>query len=277
MGELAVHRSRHRIAPFVLHQPGSVDEACALLAEHGANATIMAGGIDVISRLKQGAQTRSVIDVGKVGGLHGIEVVDGWLMIGAAATHRMIETSAVVQAALPMLAEYVSGLGNIRIRCQGTIGGNLLAGHPGYEALPMLQALDATLHFSSGVVQARAFRAGVATGLLTRIGVPLKTVAVTWDRGMRPLPSVLLALSGSPGHFTGGTAVIAGAHRRPFWAALPMVAAMSACQLREAAPEMAGAWAKAMPDAELPGLEAGYIRQLGTVLLRRLISGTVDG
>src|ERR1700733_7392732 len=63
-GPLAVHRSRKLIPPFRLHRPTNIAEAVAVKAAAGPGAVFMAGGIDVVSRMKFGAPVTDLIHLG---------------------------------------------------------------------------------------------------------------------------------------------------------------------------------------------------------------------
>jgi xanthine dehydrogenase iron-sulfur cluster and FAD-binding subunit A len=64
---LAVQRSRKRISSFRLHRPANVADANRLLADY-PSAHVVAGGIDVINRLKCGETIEDVVSKGTVGG-----------------------------------------------------------------------------------------------------------------------------------------------------------------------------------------------------------------
>jgi carbon-monoxide dehydrogenase medium subunit len=101
--------------------------------------------------MKQG-----LVQPGVVVGLQGVKGLDqirlskdGSLEIGALATHRAVETSPVVKRFAPALAETFSRVATVRIRNQGTIGGNLAHADPAQDPPPMLLALDAQVEIAS--------------------------------------------------------------------------------------------------------------------------------
>ena len=130
---LAVHRSRKLIREFRLHRPRSAMEAVALKAAAGAGAVFMAGGIDVVNRMKFGASVTEVIHLGRLACLDRIEEREGELHLGALVTHDRLATAPQVAARVPSLAQTWPDVANIRIRCKGTIGGNIMAGDPSYD------------------------------------------------------------------------------------------------------------------------------------------------
>src|SRR5579863_5221454 len=138
---LAVHRSRKLIAEFRLHRPRSAAEAAAIKAEGGPGAVFMAGGIDLVNRMKFGAAIADLVHLGGVTGLDAIEPTADGLRLGSLVTHDRLATSPVVRSLLPVLAQTWPDVANIRIRCKGTVGGNIMAGDPAYDfALAALAA-----------------------------------------------------------------------------------------------------------------------------------------
>lgn len=65
--------SRHRIPDFTLHRPATLADVLELLDRHGERATLMAGGVDVMNRLKAGVTTEHLVWLPAVVGLDGIE------------------------------------------------------------------------------------------------------------------------------------------------------------------------------------------------------------
>jgi xanthine dehydrogenase iron-sulfur cluster and FAD-binding subunit A len=102
---LAVHRSRKLIPEFRLHRPRSATEAVAMKAAAGPGGVYMAGGIDVVNRMKSGLPVTDAIHLGLVAGLDGIAEVDNRLRLGALVTHDRLATSPLVRARLPVLAQ----------------------------------------------------------------------------------------------------------------------------------------------------------------------------
>ncbi len=128
---------------FDYHAPTSLEETFDLLAAHGDDAHLMAGGTALVLLLQQGlVQPGHVVGLRKVADLNGIRRRDdGGLEIRALTTHRQAEKSADVQAYCPALAENFAKVATIRIRNQGTVGGNLAHADPAQDPPPMLIAL----------------------------------------------------------------------------------------------------------------------------------------
>jgi aerobic carbon-monoxide dehydrogenase medium subunit len=133
------------IATFDYHAPTALDETFDLLATHGEDAHLMAGGTALVLLMQQGlVQPGHVVGLRGLGELQGIRRLDdGGLEIRALTTHRQAERSAEVQAYCQALAETFARVATVRIRNQATVGGNLAHADPAQDPPPMLIALDA--------------------------------------------------------------------------------------------------------------------------------------
>jgi aerobic carbon-monoxide dehydrogenase medium subunit len=128
---------------FDYHAPTSLDATFDLLATHGEDAHLMAGGTALVLLLNQGlVQPGHVVGLRGVADLQGVQrLADGGLRIRALTTHRQAEKSAAVQTYCPALAETFHHVATIRIRNQGTVGGNLAHADPAQDPPPMLIVL----------------------------------------------------------------------------------------------------------------------------------------
>src|SRR5262245_6116281 len=118
-------------APFEYFRPSSVDEAIALLKQHGDDAKVLAGGHSLIPAMKlRLAQPKYVVDIGRIGGLNYIRESAGGVAIGAMTTHNAIESSALLKEKCPLLPETAGGIGDVQVRNRGTIGGSLVHADP---------------------------------------------------------------------------------------------------------------------------------------------------
>ena len=137
-------------APFEYHAPGTAAEAVALLAEHGDEAKVLAGGQSLVPMLAlRLAGFGHLVDVGRIDGLKGIEPRDGVLWIGAGTTEAAIEASAEVASAVPMLSEATPFIGHFQIRSRGTLGGSIAHADPAGEYPAVALALDASMEVVS--------------------------------------------------------------------------------------------------------------------------------
>jgi 4-hydroxybenzoyl-CoA reductase subunit beta len=116
-----------RMDPFHVERPSSVEEAVALLAQHGAKAKVLAGGTDVVPNMKHGLHEPDVVvSIGRIASLKGIrDVGAGVLEIGALTSLHDLEHSALVQQHAPGLAVAAGKVAGPQLRRMGTLGGNL--------------------------------------------------------------------------------------------------------------------------------------------------------
>ncbi len=119
------------LSPFRLMTPTTVSEAAAELSRLGDAAKIYAGGAELLLLLRHGiVQAEYLVNIKRIPGIDDIAVDGELVRIGAAVTHRRLERDLLVRERLPILAEAESHIGNIRVRAQGTIGGNLCFADP---------------------------------------------------------------------------------------------------------------------------------------------------
>ena len=125
-------------------EPSDFSEASSLLDQHADNAKVIAGGTSVVLMLQQKLIAPSVlISLGRVSNYDFICHEEDGLHIGALTKLRDIERSDVVKNFCPALAHTFSVVGNVRVRNQATIGGNLSAADYAADPPAMLTALDA--------------------------------------------------------------------------------------------------------------------------------------
>ncbi len=135
---------------FTYHAPTSVAEAADLLAEHGEEAKLLAGGHSLIPLMKlRLAEPEIIIDLGKIEGLSYINEDGGALAIGAMTTYTALETSDAVCTNAPVLADAASQVADAQVRNMGTIGGSLAHADPAGDLPAVAIALNAELVTSS--------------------------------------------------------------------------------------------------------------------------------
>lgn len=139
------------IPRFSLARPQSLAEALAAHAAADGEGAYFAGGTELLQVMKMGlAQFSTLIDLKGLADLRGIALAeDGSLRIGAGSTHREVERSPVVRAALPALVALEAHLANVRVRNQGTIGGNLAFAEPHSDPATFLLACDARVELAA--------------------------------------------------------------------------------------------------------------------------------
>lgn len=136
--------------PFEYKTPKSLKEVQANLKEAGSDGKLIAGGTALVIMMKQRlVRPTCLISLRSVRGLDGIEVKDGGLSIGGLATHRAVESSALVKRRLPVLAETYHHVATLRVRNMATVGGGLAHADPNQDPPPTLIALGASIKASS--------------------------------------------------------------------------------------------------------------------------------
>ena len=133
-------------AAFEYHRATSVDEALACMARYEGQAQWLAGGQSLLAMMNlRLAQPPALIDIRGIPGLNEIRQTGGTVRIGALCTHHQIQQSALVQDALPLLAQAVPHVAHLAIRHVGTIGGSLALADPAAEYPAVVQALKGVL------------------------------------------------------------------------------------------------------------------------------------
>jgi carbon-monoxide dehydrogenase medium subunit len=137
--------------PFEYHAVASVDEAVSLLAEHGEDAKVLAGGQSLVPLLAlRLARPAHLVDINGVDALASLANGNG-LTVGSLVRQRVAERSKQVAAANPLLVRALGLIGHSAIRNRGTIGGSIAHADPAAELPAVLLALD-------GGVEARSAR-----------------------------------------------------------------------------------------------------------------------
>jgi CO/xanthine dehydrogenase FAD-binding subunit len=174
---------------FAYERPGSLAEATALLAERGPDARLLAGGTDLIIRLRDGTIRPSVVvDVKAIREL-GSEIAgrDGSLVIGARTTMTDIASDERIRREYTALAEAAAVVGAVQIRNRATLAGNICNASPAADTVPSLLVFGATVVVAGPAGQRRIpidevlVRSGVTTldrgEMVTSIELPARTLA----------------------------------------------------------------------------------------------------
>jgi len=143
---------------FDYERATSAEHALALLAEHGDDAKLLAGGHSLLPLMKYRlAAPALVVDIGRLSDLSYVREDGDVLAIGALTRHRDVETSDLVRAQTGLLAAATSKVGDPQVRHRGTLGGSLAHGDPASDLPAALIALRGSV-----VVQGPAGRREVA-------------------------------------------------------------------------------------------------------------------
>lgn len=125
---------------FTYARPHSLVEAVGLLEAHGPDARVLAGGTDLIVRLRDGSATPAlVIDIKRIAELRpGIREADGRVVIGATTVMTDVAASPLVRRHFPALAEAAAVVGSVQIRNRATLAGNICNASPAADTAPPL-------------------------------------------------------------------------------------------------------------------------------------------
>jgi carbon-monoxide dehydrogenase medium subunit len=169
---------------FEYFEPQTLDEAVALLDRYPRQASLLAGGTDLLVEIKENLRTPDyVINIKKIQGLDALTYDDtNGLTIGSLTTVRAVETSPVIIDKYAGLAQAASELGSIQVRNRATIAGNICRASPSADTLPSLIADEATVKLygpgGERILPMGAFFTGPgqtqksANEILLEIGVP---------------------------------------------------------------------------------------------------------
>ena len=127
--------------------PGSLNEALKLLAKHGQSAQLLAGGTDLIVKMRvRRSRPELVLDAKRIPELNVLKFDTKGLTIGAAVSCRRIYLDERIAARYPALIDCTMLVGGIQIQGRATVGGNLCNAAPSADTIPALIALGAVAH-----------------------------------------------------------------------------------------------------------------------------------
>ncbi|HJU46900.1 MAG TPA: FAD binding domain-containing protein [Gaiellaceae bacterium] len=131
-------------APFAYRRPEGLEEALAILAEHGDETSVLAGGQSLVPVLSlRVARPALVLDINRIAGLDSIERRDGSLVVGALVRQRAALASAHVAEDAPLLAAALPHVGYPETRNRGTVVGSVAHNDPAAEIPAVAVTLDA--------------------------------------------------------------------------------------------------------------------------------------
>jgi carbon-monoxide dehydrogenase medium subunit len=136
------------VRSFAYARPENLTDVLSLLAEHGPRASLLAGGTDLVVRLRSGRQLPElVIDLKRVKGLSA-EVVEtgGVLRVGARTVMTDLIGDARIRRYFPALVEAASVVGSIQIRNRATLAGNICNASPAADTAPALLVYEAVVN-----------------------------------------------------------------------------------------------------------------------------------
>lgn len=279
-----------KAAPFEYARPETVGEAVHLLAEHGDDAKVLAGGQSLMPLLAlRFAQPALLVDLNGVGGLSGIRPLDdGGVAIGAMTRTRALETDVFVRDRLPLAREAAPLIAHRAIRNRGTVGGTVAHADPAAELPAVLLALRGavTAQGPNGTRELAAdhlFLGHYTTALapdevLTELRLPPPApdtgtafIEFTRRRGDFAIVGAGVTLTVDRGRCTDANIALIGVADQPFRADAA-VAGLVGVTFDEGAARAAGAAAAAAvaPSSDIHA-SADYRRHLTDVLVRRAL------
>ena len=136
------------------------------------------------------ANPSMLVDLGRIGGLRGIRLLDdGCIVAGAMTRHRDFETSPLVREHLPLLHAAMKEIAHPPIRSRGTIGGSLANADPAADWPALCRACDATLRLQSSrgsrLVKAADFSTGFFATALAAGEILTEARFPAWPKGRR--------------------------------------------------------------------------------------------
>lgn len=131
-------------AVFSYGKPDTLEEALSLMAEHGHDASVLAGGQSLVPVLSMRiARPAHVVDLNAVPGLSVIEAEPEALVVGAMTRQRAALESELLRDECPLLAEALAHVGHPETRNRGTVGGSIAHSDPAAEIGAVAVACDA--------------------------------------------------------------------------------------------------------------------------------------
>jgi carbon-monoxide dehydrogenase medium subunit len=276
-------------ATFIYHAPRSVDEALALLAEHGDDGKLLAGGQSLVPAMNfRLARPAVLIDINRIAALDFLTREDGWLRIGALTRHVAFEqpvATGPLGALLPQVARCVA---HLPIRVRGTFVGSLAHADPAAEWSLLAATVGAHI-----VVRSRAgertlaadgfFRTAFTTALrpdelISEVRLPLKGddwrfgfIEFSRRKGDFALAMALAALRLEGDLIVDARIGVGGAEHRPRRIEAAEQILVGATAGAETLAEAAAAVASALEPVEDIHGSAEYRRDLAQVMVRRAL------
>ncbi len=144
-------KSSRLMNTFLYARPENFDEVLGLLTEYGPDARLLAGGTDLLVRIRKGHfSPRLVIDIKKVKRLRSdIQNTGSFIRIGALTVMADIVDNQLVRRYFPALAEAAGTVGSVQIRNRATLAGNICNASPAADTAPALLVYEASANLAS--------------------------------------------------------------------------------------------------------------------------------
>lgn len=179
-------------AAFAYHRPRSLEEALALLAEHGDEAKPLAGGQSLVPAMNfRLAQPARLVDLNEIDAMSRVSAMpDGGLLLGAMTRQSVVERDPLVAQYAPLIRETMPFIAHPQIRNRGTFGGSLAHADPAAELPAVMVALEARMRVEgqrgerwvpAAEFYQGLFQTALASGeLLTAVAVPALAARSGW-------------------------------------------------------------------------------------------------
>lgn len=170
--------------PFAYARPDTIDEALAVLAEHGDEAAILAGGMSLGPMLNlRLVRPTVVVDVNRIAGIQEVAAANGHVVTGAGVRQARAMGEPVIAAEVPLLARALPWVGHYQTRSRGTLGGSVAHADPSAEVPLALLALGGEVELRSARRRRTVAAGDFFLGVLTTNRQPDEMVtALHWPR-----------------------------------------------------------------------------------------------
>jgi CO/xanthine dehydrogenase FAD-binding subunit len=122
-------------------EPKTIEEAVQSLAKHGKKAKVIAGGTDLLVKMKMGeVHPEVLINISRIPALRYL-IEDKGIRMGALTPFRELEKSQVIKEKHTALFEAARSVSSVQIKTMGTVGGNLCHASPAADSAPPLIVL----------------------------------------------------------------------------------------------------------------------------------------
>lgn len=172
-----------KAAPFDYVRPVSLEHALDVLAQHGPDAKLIAGGQSLVPMMAMRlARPAMLVDVNRLDALRGIVAGAEVITTGATTRQRDLEESTTIRDAVPLIGAALRWVGHVQTRNRGTVGGSLVHADPSAELPLAALILDARLHLRSHAAGARVVPASefFIAPMFTATGETECVTAIEW-------------------------------------------------------------------------------------------------
>jgi carbon-monoxide dehydrogenase medium subunit len=129
--------------PFDYFAPRSLSEAVGILARYNGDACPVAGGTDLLLKMKAGRLApKAIVNIKRIPELRGL-ALNSHLSLGALITLEEIRRSPIIREHYPALSDTANTMASVQIRNLATVGGNMCNAAPSADLAPILIALNA--------------------------------------------------------------------------------------------------------------------------------------